>query len=184
MMTTPRVVLGYHGCDEAVAKELLAGEPFKASQNEYDWLGEGTYFWEFGYDRAFRFAEMQKRRGNISTPAVVGAVIHLGHCFDLLDTKFTADLASAYKWFKASTAADGLPMPENSGKKRNLDCAVINMFLSELAENGEPYQTVRCAFQEGGPAFDGSGILRESHIQIAVRDASCIVGVFRPTMMR
>ncbi len=39
-------VLGYHGCEAAVAEKLLAGEPFKASSNDYDWLGPGIYFWK------------------------------------------------------------------------------------------------------------------------------------------
>jgi hypothetical protein len=43
-----------------------------------------------------------------------------------------------------------------------------------------PMQTVRCPFLEGKRAFPGSGIFRESHVQLAVRDKSCILGVFRP----
>lgn len=39
-------ILGYHGCDEAVAEKVLAGEDFKPSDNDYDWLGSGIYFWE------------------------------------------------------------------------------------------------------------------------------------------
>jgi hypothetical protein len=40
---------------------------------------------------------------------------------------------------------------------------------------------VRCPFLEGEPAFPGSGISGESHVPIAVRDPTCILGVFRPT---
>ena len=43
-----------------------------------------------------------------------------------------------------------------------------------------PYQTVRSAFEEGEPAFPGSLIRTQTHIQIAVRDHWCIIGVFRP----
>lgn len=39
-------VLGYHGCDQSVADQVLAGNPFRKSDNDYDWLGPGTYFWE------------------------------------------------------------------------------------------------------------------------------------------
>jgi hypothetical protein len=39
-------VLGYHGCDRAVAEKLIAGAPFITSENDYDWLGSGIYFWE------------------------------------------------------------------------------------------------------------------------------------------
>jgi len=91
-----RLVVGYHGCDEAVASRVLKGDPFKPSENAWDWLGAGVYFWEHGADRAFRFAQEQRARGKLKRPTVVGALIQLGRCFDLLDTRFTADVASAY----------------------------------------------------------------------------------------
>jgi hypothetical protein len=51
--------------------------------------------------------------------------------------------------------------------------------LQEVAEI--EYQTVRGVFREGEPAFDGSMIYRETHVQVAVVDPSCILGVFHPT---
>jgi hypothetical protein len=62
-----RTVIAYHGCDADVARKLLDGEPFVASENTYDWLGSGIYFWEFGPDRALSFAEEQVRRGRIES---------------------------------------------------------------------------------------------------------------------
>lgn len=47
-MKYDRTVIAYHGCDVETAERLLSGEPFKPSQNDYDWLGEGIYFWEYG----------------------------------------------------------------------------------------------------------------------------------------
>jgi hypothetical protein len=47
-MRYDRTVIAYHGCDALVAERLLHGEPFKKSQNDYDWLGEGIYFWSTG----------------------------------------------------------------------------------------------------------------------------------------
>jgi hypothetical protein len=33
-------VLGYHGCDAAVARDVIAGRrSLTASENDYDWLG-------------------------------------------------------------------------------------------------------------------------------------------------
>ncbi len=33
-------VLGFHGCDESVGEQVLAGrEPLAPSSNDYDWLG-------------------------------------------------------------------------------------------------------------------------------------------------
>jgi hypothetical protein len=181
-----RVVIAYHGCDAATAERLLAGEPFKPSRNDFDWLGWGAYFWEHGPDRAFRFALDQIRRNKVKEPAIVGALIQLGNCFDLLDTRFTADLAAAYEPWAERFRRLKIPLPVNGGgppdhKLRRLDCAVLNWYLKVSAAKGARYDTVRCGFIEGGPVYEGSGISQETHIQIAVRNPACILGVFRPT---
>lgn len=184
-MRYDRIITGYHGCDAEVAIRLLDGEPFKPSENDYDWLGRGIYFWEYGADRAYRFAEKQVTWGRVKTPAVVGALIQLGSCFDLLDTSKTHDLATFYKQWEKENRDSGLPMPVNAGrppesKLRRLDCLVINEYLKLLEESGKKYDTVRGCFTEGNAAFETSGIQMESHIQIAVRNPDCIIGVFRP----
>ena len=70
-------ILGYHGCDGEIADELTFGASFKESQNNYDWLGDGAYFWEANPRRALEFAaEVSQRLGSrspIRKPAVVGA---------------------------------------------------------------------------------------------------------------
>jgi len=177
-----RMVIGYHGCRLAVAEGLLAGKPFSPSKNAWDWLGEGAYFWEFGYQRAADWAS--DRYGDDG--AVVGAVIQLGNCLDLLDTRSTRALAGIYPVFASDVVErQGLELPRNRGKDadkklRDLDCAVIN-FLAELAaEESQPFDTVRGVFQEGEPAYPGAFIRAESHIQVAVRNLDCIIGVFRP----
>ena len=39
------LVLGFYGCDEAVAQKVLTGKEFlKKSVNKYDWLGHGIIF--------------------------------------------------------------------------------------------------------------------------------------------
>ncbi len=184
-MSIPRTVFAYHGCDETAAERLLFGEKFKHSENSYDWLGSGIYFWEYGPNRALRWAENQKRRGKIKNPAVVGAIIALDRCFDLLDTKFTADLGSAFEVWRTILEKQGAEPPENTGPEKRLrrrDCAMINWYLGELERQGDGYATIRGAFLEGAPAFPGSEILLESHIQITVRNPACIIGVFRPRM--
>jgi len=41
------LVLGFHGCDEKIAKYIISGETkMMQSSNDYDWLGSGFYFWE------------------------------------------------------------------------------------------------------------------------------------------
>ncbi|AUX46689.1 hypothetical protein SOCE26_081970 [Sorangium cellulosum] len=186
-MRYDRTVLAYHGCDADVADQLLAGTSFRPSENAYDWLGKGIYFWEYGHDRALRFARFQQERGKVKNPTVIGAVLQLGRCFDLMDTRFTLELAVAFNALKQSWDSS-TPWPVNRGKTpdeelRFLDCAVLNFYLEQF-EATAPFQTVRGAFVEGDVAFSGSRIQRETHIQIAVRDPGCILGVFRPMMDR
>lgn len=55
----PSFILGFHGCDESVKDLLLLGKAkLKPSNNEYDWLGSGIYFWENDPDRALSYAKL------------------------------------------------------------------------------------------------------------------------------
>ena len=38
----------------------------------------------------------------------------------------------------------------------------------------------RGLFQEGPPVYEGSGVMKETHIQIAVRNIDCIIAYFDP----
>ena len=53
---TASFVLGYHGCDRDAGEKLLQNEQFRPSENSYDWLGSGIYFWEANPDRALDWA--------------------------------------------------------------------------------------------------------------------------------
>jgi hypothetical protein len=41
----PSTVVAYHGTSNYAAERIL-GEGFVASANRYDWLGDGTYFFQ------------------------------------------------------------------------------------------------------------------------------------------
>jgi hypothetical protein len=185
-MRYDRTVIAYHGCDARVADRLLAGESFRKSSNDFDWLGEGVYFWEYGYDRALQFADDQRRRGKVERPAVVGALLQLGNCFDLMDTRCTNELGRSFPSFRSMYERKGWSLPHNGGATpdrllRRRDCAVINFYLESLPEFGLPlYDSVRGCFTEGDSAFDGSDIFVKSHVQIAIRNHACILGTFRP----
>ena len=74
-----------------------------------------------------------------------------------------------------------VPSPRICGrelKNRKLDCLVINNL--DPAISGQ-VQTVRGAFEEGDEAFPGAALKKETHIQVAVRDPECILGIFRPS---
>lgn len=184
-------VLGYHGCDKKVAERVLAGkQPIKSSQNDYDWLGDGAYFWEFNAQRAYEFAvETSTRRTSgrkrINEPAVVGAIIDLGLCLNLLDSRFIAMVRRAYDDLMRISAAAGTTVPSNSlGDDlllRKRDCAVIRFFHSSREqEDMEPFDTVRAAFFEGERLYENAGFAAKNHIQICVRNPICVKGYFRP----
>jgi hypothetical protein len=183
-----RTVIGYHGCEESVVKDvLLRSKRISPSENDYDWLGRGIYFWEHGPQRAYEWAQNSKRA---KKPAVIGAFINLGYCFDLLDTNYTQLLAEIFPLYRQACEATGTPLPTNLSPKshtnkdsvlRRLDCAVVNWCLDFLEKRkNQHFHTVRCLFSEGSPVFEGSKILEKSHIQVAVRDAAAIVGYFKP----
>ena len=111
-MKYDRTVIAYHGCDSDTAERVLSGQPFKPSENDFDWLGSGIYFWEFGLDRALRFAEQQKRRGKIKRPATVGAVLF---SLAIVSTSWTrssqTSCPSRSKSSRGTTSRAGRPSP-------------------------------------------------------------------------
>lgn len=181
---TSTFILGYHGCDKDVGESLLAGTPFEPSNNDYDWLGPGIYFWEANPLRGLEFAEeASKRKGSsISKPFVIGAVVELGLCLDLTTSSGLEWLRIAYASLVDVTRAAALDLPANGkdGLRRNLDCAVVGRLHAILEAQKLPaIDTLKGVFSEGQPAYSGSGFREKTHIQIAVRSPRCIKGVFR-----
>jgi hypothetical protein len=173
------LILGYHGCDAAVAEDLLAGKPFKISRNAYDWLGDGAYFWESDPERGLQWAgEMRGRGAPIATPAVVGAVIDPGWCLDLTTQASLDVIRKAFEELKSLAENSGQTLVENrSFLRRERDNAVLNYLYRSMPE--PKMQTVRGVLTEGGPLYEGAHIQAKTHVQWAVRDLSCIKGVFR-----
>ena len=115
--TSPQFVLGFHGCDKSVADKVIKdGEMLKSSTNDYDWLGSGIYFWEQNYQRALDWAKecAANPRSSITTPAVVGAIIDLGLCLDMLNSSSIHELKAHYEYFESLYKLTGEQMPINS----------------------------------------------------------------------
>ncbi|HYG06814.1 MAG TPA: hypothetical protein VD865_10440 [Stenotrophomonas sp.] len=99
--------------------------------------------------------------------------------------KARTEFMASYEFLLAS----GRELPANSppseedpdGIRRPLDRAVISM-VHEAREIGSlpPYQAVRGAFRQGPELVPASGFHRDSHVQIALRDFSCVLGWFVP----
>jgi len=119
----PNLVIGFHGCDESIAKQVVSGEAFlKTSHNDYDWLGHGIYFWENNQARALEWAKSSK---SVNVPVVLGAIIDFGYCMDLMDSEYLRDLKIGYDTLLELTKLFGMDMPENTGStedklRRNL----------------------------------------------------------------
>ena len=182
------LILAYHGCDKSVADKIISenGE-LKGSANAYDWLGPGVYFWENSYSRALDFAKelKNKSKSKVNKPAVIGAVIDLGNCLNLLDFENLKLVKEAYESLKDFINDSNMPLPKNSAGNdlllRYLDCAVIQT-LHQLRETSDlpNFDSVRGLFSEGKELYPQAGFKAKDHIQLCIRNSNCIKGYFHP----
>lgn len=201
MHHSPEIVVGYHGCDNSVAEKIFIGKAnLKASENEYDWLGNGIYFWEGSHDKALKWAKDSRK---IEKPAVVGAFIRLGNCLDLLDIEHIREIENSYSILEEEYSLLDQPLPTNTSPKsdgiryaRKLDCLVVerlhklnNDFIAEkinsddilhIQNDPDFIDSVRGLFQEGEEIYENAGFRKENHIQLCIKNPNCIVGYFRP----
>ena len=81
----PFQITGFHSCDREVGLKIINGkDQLVKSENTWDWLGPGVYFWEQNPQRALQYAKdcangKQKNNGNTKNPFVLGAIIELGN---------------------------------------------------------------------------------------------------------
>ena len=156
--------------------DIIGREGFRLSQNDYDWLGDGVYFFQDGSLRAWQWA--RERHGDDA--AVIGADIRLVNCMDLLDVGWNEVLSDAYDRYLASLKKTGQMIPTQYGGAHQLDREVINYAVGSLREVGIRIACVRAAFREGRPAYTGSAFYNRSHVQIAVREPEyCIRRIWR-----
>lgn len=186
----PAFLLGFHGCDASVGEAILRGEEthLRPSENDYDWLGSGIYFWEGNPQRALEFAQERQQgkpnsRGKIQEPFILGALINPRRCLDLADATAISQIKDAHfdivQAFQSRD--DSLPSNGASLRARKLDCLVFNTLHALREARGfASYDTVRGLFWEGQPLYEGAGISEGNHIQICVRNPECILGYFRP----
>lgn len=194
MYGRPGVIYGFHGCDRRIAETVLSShtEHLRYSTNDYDWLGHGIYFWEASPERGLEFARDAKIRkkitqGSIRYPYVIGAIIELGNCLNLLDHSGLMEMRTAHQMLTASAAAEGKQLPANKYKDqsgaylmRALDCAVLE-YLHQIRMDADlpAYDSVVGALWEGNALYDHAGVTDKNHMQVCVRNKECIKGYFR-----
>lgn len=191
--TLPGILLGFHGCDQELGEKVLAGEEgLRSSENDYDWLGDGVYFWENNPERALQFAKegsagLRGESSKIKAPFVIGAAIDLGHCLNFFNSESLEEVKEAHRILKDTAKRAGYqlpknqePMPGRDSLLRKLDCAVIrSLHAYRKAKRLPRYDSVRGVFGEGKELFEGTTLREKNHIQISVRNPNCIKGYFR-----
>lgn len=119
---------------------------------------------------------------------MLGAIIDLGVCFDLLDKKWLDFLGKAYLDMEIALSEAGKDLLSNTSfnqsdfdfKKRELDCAVIRYAVLLAQEKGISFDSVRAAFWEGKALYPNAGFKTHNHIQLSVINLNCIKGLFLP----
>lgn len=174
-----RTIVGYHGTSVDIAARLVDGHPFGSSANDDDWLGHGIYFWEYAPQQAWWWA----CRRHSKSPAVIGAMIRLGRCLDLLDPGNVPVLKQAHSVLRSDMKSAKREMPKNANTHKYLDCAVFQHLFSEMDALGYEYETCRAVFVpiEGGKLprlWMRSGVFQGGHIQVTVRRPENILAVW------
>ena len=188
------LIFGFHGCDETIAQDVVNRRiNLRESHNNYDWLGHGVYFWENSPERALEYAfflkeNPERAKNPIINPSVIGAIIDLGYCFDLIDYNMLGLLKSGYEIFNSVWENTGrkLPMNKTAGHSsdllmRELDCAVIESIHDfRKRKSLVPFDSVKGVFWEGDQLYQNAGFREKNHIQICIINPNCIKGFFLP----
>lgn len=112
-------VLGYHGCDRSVSEKTLEGKTKLTKSNEdYDWLGSGIYFWEDDPKRALEWAKKNISRGKYKYLFVLGEVTAFRNCLDQMSRDNLTSSKRGFCFFK-SRIQDGREQGfvQNTGRK-------------------------------------------------------------------
>jgi len=165
--------IGFHGTSRDAVAHLLARD-FQSSDQHFEWLGTGFYFWQ---DSPWRARQWAEERFGVDA-AVVVARIDLDSCLDLLNPRWQRELADADFDFVFQCVIEGQTIPENSDRGNHArDAATINWYCDRAAAIGRVVRSVRAVFEEGEPIFEASKIRSKSHVQIAVRDHTAILDI-------
>ncbi|MEJ0106424.1 MAG: hypothetical protein WDO19_29485 [Bacteroidota bacterium] len=183
----PFQIIGYHSCDKDIGLKILNGQTeLIPSNNDWDWLGGGVYFWEQDPKHALDYAidvanGDQHNSGKIVTPFIIGAIIELGNCLNLVESQSLSIIKEAHIGLVKLYGELGKKLPTNRDAIRKLDCSVIRYIHQSRKEAGEQmYDTIRSAFDEGEKVYEGASFTSRHHIQVCVINETLIRGYFLP----
>jgi hypothetical protein len=187
-----RTIVGFHGTRLSTALAIVKREQgFTPSTNSDDWLGHGIYFWEHAPKQALWWAERRQKRHNWGEPvAVLGSMIRLGNCLDLLEPQNVDLMDDLHDAYVAELTQAGLSPPVNANQHKYLDCAVFQYAYPAIEPQSGQIDTSRGVYVRTGKDRQGrkprvwkrSWIVRDAHIQICVRNPACILGTWLETV--
>jgi hypothetical protein len=180
-----RTVVGYHGTKLSVAREIVQlKNRFEFSRNASDWLGHGIYFWEYAPQQAYWWAKRLSVKRKWNEPiAILGSMIRLGVCFDLLDPENVRHLKYCKESYFETEQLAGRKIRANANHKKYLDCSIFNYFYRSIDENPdlENVDSARAVYVPTGPdrrIWERSWINEKAHVQLCVRNVKCILGTW------
>jgi len=174
-----RTVVAFHGTSKRTAEKLISGHPFDQSENDDDWLGHGIYFWEYAPQQAWWWADRRYDK----EAAVVGALVRLGRCIDLLDPSNADLLLHADRDLDLALKSVGKKLPSNANNHKYRDCAVFNYLFASMKQSSFVPDSTRAVFvpMQAGRLprlWERSGVFHGAHIQLSVREPNNILAVW------
>ena len=95
-------ILAYHGCDRELAKKIvLRQESVSISDNDYDSLGTGAYFWENDPLRALQWAEWIRKHPNHAKSIIFELDGHKNDDRKILPAMTSSQVTAAFIFPKA-----------------------------------------------------------------------------------
>ena len=170
-------LIAFHGCDRSIGEAVLAGtQPLQPSNNDYDWLGPGVYFWVDSFERGLHWAtELTARpEPEVERPFVVGALIHPSLCLNLTDAAAMRELLDAYACFAKMSAAGGWELPRNSARANDVFlCRIPAPDSGRKRTYRLPFATLSALWGASGPRDSSK---RAGSTAAGVRDAANLRG--------
>jgi hypothetical protein len=129
-----RTIVTYHGTTVSEADRLVDGQAFTPSNKSTEWLGQGVYFWEYAPKQAWWWAKEVRKH---TEPAVVGAMVRLGNCLDLLDPANVQWLRRYYDDLLPKWTVGRDPIPRNVLSNKGYGLCDTQLGLLRVRHNGE-----------------------------------------------